>query len=124
MTQNTQVLAFLWGGYTVLVNTIVLLGGLVFTLGCGPMFGFYNAGDASAVGGLALATGGVVAYVLVTTIASLSICWGLYRGARWGVWGTVALALLNLFMIPLGTALAIFTFVALRNELGFGARPE
>ena len=122
MPSNPRILAGLWAGYTVLTTTVVLVSGLAFGLTCAPFFGMGSMQDPDTYAVYAGASGGFACVVLGLGALSLGICWGLYKEARWGVWGALLLAILNLFAVPVGTALAIFTFVALKEQLGMGGR--
>lgn len=58
----------------------------------------------------------VISLFAVLTIPTVIIGVGFWRGAYWGKIGILILAMFNLMHLPIGTLLAILTFLSLKEE--------
>ena len=110
MRSNTKVLAWLY----IVLGVIGVLAGiltLVILTGTGFVVGDR---DAAAI----LTTIGIVVAVVVTVISAPNIIAGigLLKFKPWARVLAIVLAFLNLFGFPLGTILAVYTFISLLNS--------
>jgi hypothetical protein len=109
------------GPHRVIIAAGNLLTGFVFLIlavlvGAGFVKG---AAEASEKAGtppvIAIFAAGFVLFLSAAVIAlSFFLAgWGLFKGRRWGTIAAMVAAVPNLFNVPFGTALAIYTFWAL-----------
>ena len=114
MDQHVTILGWLY----VVTNAIFLLIGL-----CGLLF-FVSIGSLAAVEGDPTALGvlsiiGLVALVLfaVLSLPGILAGYGLLKRRSWGRILAIIMGILNLFNVPIGTILGVYTlFVLLQNS--------
>lgn len=116
-------LAICWALYAAVFGALLTGAGLAFGAACGPFLLTNKPGDAvtpemwAGIGAGSLLVGSVI------FVPGAITAWGLFRGARWAPIAALLLSGTALFNLPVGTALAIYTVIALRAELGFGGTP-
>jgi hypothetical protein len=73
--------------------------------------------DARQIGGMIwVVTVFISGFLALLGLPSIIAGWGLYVGKPWAKPLTLALAVLSMFFIPIGTLLGIYTFWALLHE--------
>lgn len=109
------ILNIVYGGFT-------LLGALAVALVFGGLTGFLGAVDLDrdariALPILAVVGGFVFVLLLLLSLPSLIIGWGLTQYAPWARIAGIVISALHLFNVPLGTALGVYgLWVLLQNE--------
>ena len=115
MKQHVTVVGALYiafGIVGILIATTVLAG----TIGSG-LIALFVEGDALPLGILSIVGSSVALFLVVLFVPGIVGGIGLLKRKQWARYLVLILAILNLFNIPIGTALGIYTFwVLLQDE--------
>jgi hypothetical protein len=118
MKKHVDVVAGLYlisGGLSVLIGAAMLLLGL----GAAALAGSVEAGGTGVALAAGIAAGtflGIAAVALVWAAVHLWNGWALRRCGEWARAVAIVLAVLNLFVLPFGTALGVYALWVLLNE--------
>jgi hypothetical protein len=82
---------------------------MVFSI---PMF---TAPHEEGIVAVPIVGGAIIAILVFLSLPFLLAGWGLLKGKRWGEAAAVVAAVFNVWNVPLGTALTIYTFWAMAN---------
>ncbi len=107
MRTNIKVLGWLY----IVLGILGVLGGILalfILLGTGLLIGEREAVTVMTIVGVAVA-----ALVTLVSLPGIAVGVGLLKFKQWARVLALVLAFLNLFAFPLGTVLAIYTFVSL-----------
>jgi hypothetical protein len=89
----------------------------IFLATVGGFVASQGGGDAHEAGGIIwVVTVFISGFLALLGLPNMIAGWGLYVGKPWAKPLTLALAVLSLFFIPIGTLLGIYTFWALLHE--------